>query len=308
MKGKFENVVLIDVDGDRHENVIGIDAPECLEKRIYKVQKTYTGKTSCGKHSVGKLHEWWEKAYERKKYNVRNGQSGLEDHTNALGSLNDIPTELEEENRAQQSAQSPASSVSGDSNIQKQNSSTIDTSDNYSGGTYRNCGTESPFVESDKKLSNESFSPPRNGDQEFSWTTSNCDPYSSYLQHGRMGSNGNEKLQSKEPSMPISVFLVLCMQRLPCMVSCMLLLLLPPLNTIPKLSEEKQVGDGVIRYDVEAGTVVDKYSSVKTQLGGMPVVSSKDYCNKEKTITGKSSHYDVTQIKQISYWRRDIKY
>ncbi|MBA0602504.1 hypothetical protein Gorai_002684 [Gossypium raimondii] len=148
MKGKFENVVLIDVDGDRHEIVIGIDAPECLEKGIYKVQKTYTGKTSCGK------------SYERKKYNVRNGQSGLEDHTNALGSVNDIPTELEEENRAQQSAQIPASSVSGDSNIQKQNSSTIDTSDNYSGGTYRNCGTESPFVESDKKLNNESFSPP----------------------------------------------------------------------------------------------------------------------------------------------------
>ncbi|MBA0816011.1 hypothetical protein Gohar_000720 [Gossypium harknessii] len=212
------------------------------------------------KDSVGKLHEWWEKAYKRKKYNVRNGQSGLEDHTNALGSLNDIPTELEEENRAQQSAQSPASSVSGDSNIQNQNSSTIDTSDNYSGGTYRNCGTESPFVESDKKLNNESFSPPRNGDQEFSWATSNCDPYPSYLQHGRMGSNGNEKLQSKEPSMPIS------------------------------------------------GTVVDKYSSVKTQLGGMLVVSSKDYCNKEKAIIGKSSHYDVTQIKQISYWRRDIKY
>ncbi|MFQ6668035.1 hypothetical protein Gotur_033851 [Gossypium turneri] len=207
MKGKFENIVLIDVDGDRHENVIGIDAPECLEKGIYKVQKTYTGKTSYGKllehwqqhqpdlqaqpiqlsiktfwfspesldsssengcsdyelmkDSVGKLHEWWEKAYKRKKYNVRNGQSGLEDHTNALGSLNDIPTELEEENRAQQSAQSPASSVSGDSNIQNQNSSTIDTSDNYSGGTYRNCGTESPFVESDKKLNNESFSPPR---------------------------------------------------------------------------------------------------------------------------------------------------
>ncbi|MBA0702601.1 hypothetical protein Goari_005534 [Gossypium aridum] len=165
MKGKFENVVLIDVDGDRHENVIGIDAPECLEKRIYKSLDS-SSENGCSdyelmKDSVGKLHEWWEKAYERKKYNVRNGQSGLEDHTNALGSLNDIPTELEEENRAQQSAQSPASSVSGDSNIQKQNSSTIDTSDNYSGGTYRNCGTESPFVESDKKLNNESFSPPR---------------------------------------------------------------------------------------------------------------------------------------------------
>ncbi|PPS14013.1 hypothetical protein GOBAR_AA06564 [Gossypium barbadense] len=77
---------------------------------------------------------------------------------------------------------------------------------------------------------------------------------------------------------------------------------------IPKLSEEKQVGDGVIRYNVEARTIVDKYSSFKAQLGGMPVVSSKGYCNKEKVVTGKSSHYDVTQIKQISYWCKDIKY
>ncbi|KAH1031502.1 hypothetical protein J1N35_043676 [Gossypium stocksii] len=177
MKGKFENVVLIDVDSDRHENFIDIDAPE---------------------YSVGKLHEWWEKAYERKKYNVRNGQSGLEDHTNALGSLNDILAELEE-NRANKVLKAPHPQFQADVIFGR--------------------GTSIKG------------SPLRNGDQEFSWATSNCDSYPSYLQHGRMGSNGNDKLQSKDPSMPI-----------------------------PKISEEKQVGDGVIRYYVEAGTVVDKYS------------------------------------------------
>ncbi|XWS69599.1 hypothetical protein CRYUN_Cryun04dG0192600 [Craigia yunnanensis] len=405
MKRKFENGVLIDVDGDRCENVIIIDAYEsvgedlqgssgskggkrfpspgiisidddetdnmddpgiCVECsdldsdassskscpasdfmrksegldddecqfvrekkpafKLSKCKKTYTGKTPCGKRfglspesedsssesdcsdcelmegSVGKLREQWEKAFQRKKYNFRSGQSGLEDQTSASGSRNDTPPGVEQENRTQQHAETPTSSGSSDSNIQKQNSSALETnSDNYSRGTCLNRGTESPFVESEKKVDHESFSqskygptaeaqfsrvqadviferetfmkdpPSRDGDQEFSREPPNCDPYPSDLQHGKTGSNGKDKLQSKEPLM-----------------------------VIPKLSEEKQVDDGVTPSDVEVGTVFDESTSVKAPLGGMPVVSGKNYCDREKVVSGNSFQYDETQIRQSS--------
>ncbi|XVE91673.1 hypothetical protein REPUB_Repub01dG0030900 [Reevesia pubescens] len=402
IKGKFENVVLIDVDGDGFENVIIIDAPEpgeedlqgssrskrgkqflspgvisidddetdnvddpeiCVEcgdldsdassskscpapdlmrksagldddecqfiremKSVFKLskgKKTYTGKTSCGKRfglspesedsssecdcelmegSAGKLREQWEKAFQRKKYNVRNGQSGLEDQTSATVSSNDTPTGVEEENRTQQHAETSASSGSSVSNIQKQNSSAFQTNDgNYSGHTFVKRGTESPFVESDKKVDHESLSQPkygptaeaqfshvktdfvferetfkkdppsRDGDQEFPWAPSNCYPYPSDLQDGKMGPNAKEKLQSEEPVM-----------------------------SVPKLSKEKQVDDGVIPSDFEVGTVFDKSTSVKTPSGGIPVVSSKNYCDGEKVVSGDSSQYDETQIKSFT--------
>ncbi|XWS23054.1 hypothetical protein CRYUN_Cryun29cG0088700 [Craigia yunnanensis] len=404
MKGKFENPVLIDVDGDRCENVIIIDAPESVEEdlqgssgskggkrflsprvisvdddetdnmddpeicvecggdldsdassrkscpapdftrkstglddddcqfirekksvfKLSKCKKTYIGKTPCGKRfglspksedsssesdcsdcelmegSVGKLQEQWEKAFLRKRYNVRNGQSGLEDQTSASGSCNDTPSRVEDQNRSQQHAETPASSGSSNSNIQKQNSTAFETnSDNYLGGTCLNRGTKRPFVESDKKVDHESFSQAkygptaeaqfshvqvdfifgrgrfmkdlisRDGNQEFSQVPSNCDPYPSDLQHGKTIPNGKEKLQSKEPLMSIA-----------------------------KLSEEKQVDYGMTPSDVEIGTVFDESTSVKTPLGGMPVVSSKNYCDREMVVSGDSSQNDETQIKQ----------
>ncbi|XVF85761.1 hypothetical protein PTKIN_Ptkin17bG0143100 [Pterospermum kingtungense] len=400
MKGKFENVVLIDVDGDRFDNVIIIDAPEsegedlqgssgsegdkqfpspgvisiddddetdkmddpqnCVKRggdmdsddsrkncpapdfmrksagldddddcrfikvkksafKLSKCKKTYTGKTSCGKRfglspesedsssesdcelmedSVGKLQEEWEKAFQRKRYSVRNGQSGLEDETGALGTHNHTPAGVEETS-TQQYPETPASSGSSDSNIQKQNSSICETnSHNCLGGTCFNCGIERPFEESDKKV-DESFSQSkygptaeaqashvqadvifgreqfmkdplsRDGNQEFSQVPSNCDPYPSDLQHGKTVPNGKEELQSKEPSM-----------------------------SIPKLSEEKQVDDGIAPFDFEIGTVFDESASVKTPLGGMPVGSSMNYCDREKVAFEGSSWNNKTQIKQ----------
>ncbi|XWS34220.1 hypothetical protein CRYUN_Cryun21dG0021800 [Craigia yunnanensis] len=280
--------------------------------KLSKCKKTYIGKTPCGKRfglspesedspsesdcsdcelmegSVGKLQEQWEKAFQRKRYNVRNGQSGLEDQTSALGSRNDTPSGVEEEKRTQQHAETPASSGSSDSNILKQNSSAFETnSDNYLGGTCLNRGTERPFVESAKKVEHEAqFSHvqadvisgrerfmkvplSRDGNQEFFQAPSNCDPYPSDLQHGKTVPNGKEKLQSKEPLM-----------------------------SIPKLSEEKQVDDGITSSDVKVATVFDESTSVKTPLGGMPVVSSKNYCDRENAVSRDSSQNDETQIKQ----------
>ena len=183
-----------------------------------------------------------------------------------------------------------SSSGSSDSNIQKQNSSAFEiNSDNYLGGTCLNRGTERPFVESDKKVDHEAhFSRvqadvifgrerfmkvplSRDGNQEFFRVPSNCDPYPSDLQHGKTVPNGKEKLQSKEPLM-----------------------------SIPKLSEEKQVDDGVTPSDVEFGTVFDESTSVKTPLGGMAAVRSKNYCDREKIVSGNSFQYDETQIRQSS--------
>ncbi|XVF03142.1 hypothetical protein REPUB_Repub04eG0235400 [Reevesia pubescens] len=219
----------------------------------------------------------------------------------ASGSRNDTPPGVEEENRTQQHAETPVSSGSSDSNIQKQNCSAFEANrDDYS-GTSLNRGTESPFVESDKKVDHERFSqseygptaeaqfshvqadvifgretfmedpPSRDEYQEFPSAPSNCDPYQCDLQHGKADSNGKEKLQSKEPLM-----------------------------SIPKLSEEKQVDDGMILSDVEVGTINGESTSVKTPLGGMPVVGGKTYCDREKVISGDSSQYDETQIKQFS--------
>ncbi|XP_022776701.1 uncharacterized protein LOC111318230 [Durio zibethinus] len=406
MKGKFENVVLIDVDGDRCENVIIIDAPESVEEdlqgssrskggkqfpspgvisidddetddmgdpnvfvecggdldsdassskscpapdfpqksaglngeechffrekksafKLSKCKKTCT-EPPCGKRfglspesedsisesdcsdcevmegSAGKLREEWEKAFQRKKYNVRNGQSGLEDQNSASGLCNDTPG-VEGENQTKQHAETPASSGSSDSNIQKQNSSAFETHrDSYSRGTCLNCRTEGPSVESDKKIDHESFSQPkygpnaephfshvqadvifgtetfmknppsRDGDQEFPQASSNCEPYPSDLQHGKTGSNGQEKLQSKESLMSIA-----------------------------KYSDEKRVDLGMTPFDVEVGTVFDESSSVKIPLGGngMPVVRSKNYCDREKVLSRNSSQYDEIQVKQFS--------
>ncbi|XVE74388.1 hypothetical protein DITRI_Ditri12bG0013200 [Diplodiscus trichospermus] len=400
MKGKFENVVLIDVDGDRGENVIIIDAfesigedlqgssgskggtrfpssgvisidddetdhmddpeiffecgdldsdassskscpaPDILQKSaglnddecqfvsekksVFKssmCKKTYSGKAPCGKRfglspesedsssesdcsdcelmegSFGKLHEQWEKAFQRKKYNVRNGQSGLEDRTSASGSRNDTPPGVDQENRTQQHAQTPASSGSCDSSIQKQNSSAFETnSDNRSHGSCLNCAEESPFVESEKKVDNETFShskygptaeaqfshaqadviferetfmkdpPSSDGGREFSRAPSDCEPYPSGLQHGKMSSNGKEKLQSNESS-----------------------------GSVPQLSEETHA---MTSPEFEVGTVFYQPTSFKTPLRGMPVVSSKNYCDREKVVSGSSSQYDETQIKQ----------
>ncbi|XP_022727334.1 uncharacterized protein LOC111283165 isoform X2 [Durio zibethinus] len=403
MKGKFENVVLIDVDGDGCENVIIIDAfesvgedlqgssgskggkrfpspgvisidddetdtiddpeicvecgpsdsdassskscpaPDFMRKsaglyddecqfvrekksafKLSKCKKTYTGKTPCRKcfglspesedsssesdcsdcelmeGCFGKLREQWEKAFQQKKYSVRNGQSGLEDQTSASGSRNDTPPGVEQENRTQKHSETPSSSGSSGSNIQKQRSYAFETnSAYYSCRTCLNRGTENPFVESDKKVEHESFSqskygptaeaqfshvladviferetfmknpPSGDGDRVFAQAPSNRDPYPSDLQHGKKGSNGKEKLQSKEPLM-----------------------------SMPKLSEEKQVDDGMTPSVVEVETVFDQSSSVKTPLGGMPVVSNKNHCDREKVVSENSSECDETQITQ----------
>lgn len=402
MKGKFKNVDFIDVDGDRFDNVIIIDAPESLEEdlqgssgskggkqfssvgvisidddetdntddpqiyverggdlnndapsrenspvpdlmrksagldddcqfirvkkstyKLSKCKKTYTGKTSCGKRfglspesedsSSGndssdcelmgdsvELQEKWEKAFQRRRYNVGNGQSGLEDERSASGIRNHTLVGVEEENSVKLDADAPASSGSSDSNIQKQNSSAFETySHNYFGGTCLNCGTEKPFVESDKKVDHESFSHSKDGptaepqfshvqadvifgrerfmkdsismdgNEEFSWAPSNCDPYPSDLQHEKTVPNGEEKLQSEEPSM-----------------------------SIPKLSEEKQVDDGMAFSDFEVETVFDESTSVKTPLGGMPVLNYENNFDREKVVSGDYSPHDKIQVEQ----------
>ncbi|XVF43279.1 hypothetical protein PTKIN_Ptkin02bG0027600 [Pterospermum kingtungense] len=307
----------------------GLDDDECQfvrEKKSAfkqsKCKKTYAGKTPCGKRfglspesedgsfesdssdseivvgSVGKLREQWEKAFQRKKYNFRSGQSGLEDQTSASGSRSGSPPGADEENRTQQHAETPTSFGTSDSNIQKQDSSAFKAnSNNYSRGSCLNRGTESPFVQPEKQANDESFSkskygrtaeeqffhvhsdavfegetfmgnPPLDVDLEFSQASSNCGPYPSDSQHGRMGSNGKEKVQSKEPLMPI-----------------------------PKLSEVKQVNDDVSPSDVDVGTVFNKSTSVKP-LAGIAVVSGKSYCDREKVVSGSNSHCDETQIKQ----------
>ncbi|XVF43278.1 hypothetical protein PTKIN_Ptkin02bG0027600 [Pterospermum kingtungense] len=235
----------------------GLDDDECQfvrEKKSAfkqsKCKKTYAGKTPCGKRfglspesedgsfesdssdseivvgSVGKLREQWEKAFQRKKYNFRSGQSGLEDQTSASGSRSGSPPGADEENRTQQHAETPTSFGTSDSNIQKQDSSAFKAnSNNYSRGSCLNRGTESPFVQPEKQANDESFSkskygrtaeeqffhvhsdavfegetfmgnPPLDVDLEFSQASSNCGPYPSDSQHGRMGSNGKEKAES----------------------------------------------------------------------------------------------------------------
>ncbi|WRX14259.1 hypothetical protein QQP08_006746 [Theobroma cacao] len=401
VKGKLENVVLIDVEGDICENVIIIDASESVEEgssgsgggkrfpspgvisidddetdnmddpkicaecggdldsdasssksspapdfmhksvgldddecqvirekksafKLSKCKKTYTGKTPCGKRfglspesedsssgsdcsdcelmegSVGKLREQWEKAFQRKKCNARNGRSGLEDQSSASGSHNNTPATVHEENRTEQCAETPVSSGSSYSNIQKQNTSAFETSsDKYTGGTSPHPGMGSPFVKFDKKVDHESFSwskygptaeewfshvkddvifgretnmkdpPLRDGDQDSCQVPLNSDPHSSNLHQRNRGSNGKEKLQSKEPS-----------------------------ASIPKLSEEKQVDNGVTPSEIKVGTVFDEPSSVKTSFVKMPVVGSEIYSDREKVLSGDSSQYDETQIKQ----------
>ncbi|KAL4278977.1 hypothetical protein GQ457_03G026860 [Hibiscus cannabinus] len=373
MKGKFENVVFIDVDGDRFENAIIIDSPEsveedlqvssgskggkhfpapgvisiddddesdkmddpeiCVERggdfdsdassrkscpapdfkqkstglddddcwfirekksafKLSKCKKTYAGKTPCGKRfglgpefedsssesdfsdceliegSVGKFQEQWKKASQRRRYNVRNGQSGLDDQTSGSGSHNGTAPGVGE-NMSQQYAETPGSSGSGDSNLQKQNSPAFETNnDNFMDDICLNRGTERPFVESEKKDDRESFSPSKyvptteaqfshvqadifgrerfmkgplswDSNQEFSQAPSNCDPYPSDLQHGNTVANGKEKQQFEEPLMPI-----------------------------PKSSEEKQVnGDSSRDRDSSQvnGTQIRQSSSVAEQ-------------------------------------------
>ncbi|KAK8495737.1 hypothetical protein V6N12_073067 [Hibiscus sabdariffa] len=393
MKGKFDNVVFIDVDCDSFENVIIIDAPETLEEdlqgssgsrggkhfhapgiisidddetdkmddpeicecggdldsdassrkscpkhdfkqksrglddddcwfirekkpafNLSKCKKTYAGKTPCGKRyglspesedsssesdysdceliegSVGKVQEQWEKASRRRKYNVRNGQSGLEDQTSSSGSRNGSPSGVGE-NMSQQYAETPASSGSSDSNIQKQNSSAFEiNSDNYPDDSCLNLGTERPFVESEEEVDYESFSQAKYGPtaeaqfshvqadvilgrerfrkgplardrtEEFSRAPSNCDPYPSDLQHGKTVANGKEKLISKEPLM-----------------------------SSPKSSEEKLVDNAMNLVDVEVGTLFDESTSAKTPSDGIRVVSSND---------GGCSQNSETQIRQ----------
>ncbi|GMI83437.1 hypothetical protein like AT1G69060 [Hibiscus trionum] len=395
MKGKFENVVFIDVDGDRFENVIIIDAPESVEEdlqgssgskggkhfpapgvisidddesdkiddpeicvecggdfdsdassrkscpaphskqkstelhdddcwfvrekksafKLSKCKKTYAGKTPCGKRfglspesedsssesdysdceliegSVGKFQQQWEKASQRRRYNVRNGQSGLDDQTSGSGSHNGTPPGVGE-NMSHQSTETPASPGSGDSDLQKQNSPAFETnSDNFLDDICLNRGTERPFVESEKKDYRERFSPSKYGptteaqfshvqadifgrerfmkgrlswdsNPEFSRAPSNCDPYPSDLQHGNTVANGKEKQQSKEPLMPI-----------------------------PKSSEEKQVDNDMNPVDVEVGTLFDESTSVKTPLDGIQVVNCKT-CDRD------SSQVNGTQIRQ----------
>ncbi|KAE8681995.1 Chaperone DnaJ-domain superfamily protein, putative isoform 3 [Hibiscus syriacus] len=389
MKGKFGNVAFIDVDGDRFENIIIIDAPESVEEclqgfsgpssgkhfpapdiisidddetdkmdnpeickcggdldseassrkscpasdfklkstglddddcwfirekrpafKLSKCKKTYAGKTPFGKRfglspesedsssesdysdceliegSVGKFQEQWEKASRRRQYNIRNGQSGLEDQTSGSGSRNDTPPGVGE-NASQQYAETPASSGSSGSSLQKQNSPTFEIdSDNYQDDTCLNRGTERPFVESDDKVDPESLSRSkygptaeaqffhvqadvifgrerfvkvplsRNRNEEFSWTPSNFDPYPSDLQHGNTFANGEEKLQSKESS------------------------------------EEKPVEKDVNPVDVEVRTLFDESTSVKTPLDGIRVVSSKRFCDVD------SFQNNGTQIRQ----------
>ncbi|MBA0624550.1 hypothetical protein Godav_009893 [Gossypium davidsonii] len=395
-KGKFENVVFIDVDGDRFENVVIIDAPESVEEnlqrssgskggkhffspsvisidddetdkiddpeicvepagdldsdassrkscpapnfmkkstgldddddcsfirekkpafKLSKCKKTYAGKTPCGKRfglspdsedsssesdcsdceviegSIGKLKEQWEKAFQRKRYNVRNGQSGSEDQTSASVSRNGTPGVGE--NRSQQYAGTSAFSGSSDSNIQKQKSPAFETnSDSYFDDTCLD-RTERPFVGSEKKVGHENFSQSkyrptaeaqfshieadvifgrerfmevplsRDRNQEFSRAPSKFDPCQSDLQHENTVANEKEKLQSKEPLM-----------------------------SSPKSSEEKQVENDMNPVDVEVGTLFDESTSVKTPLDGIPVTSSKIYCD------GGSSQNDETRIQQ----------
>ncbi|XP_039014002.1 uncharacterized protein LOC120143850 isoform X2 [Hibiscus syriacus] len=397
MNGKFENVVFIDVDGDRFENVIIIDAPESVEDdlqgssgskgdkhfpapdvisidddesdkmdepeicvecgddfysdassrkscpvpdfkqkptglddddcwfirekkpafKLSKCKKTYAGKTSCGKRfglspesedsssesdysdceviegSVGKFQEQWEKTSQRRRYNFRNGQSGLEDQTSGSGSHNDTPPGVGE-NMSQQYSETPATSGSSDSNIQKQNSSAFETNnDDFLDDICLNRGIERPFVESEKKDERESFSQPNYGltpeakfshvqsdihgrerfmkgplswdsNQEFSRSPSNGDPPSD-LQHGNTVANGKEKQQSKEPLM-----------------------------SIPKSLEEQEVDNGLNSVVIKVGTLFDESTSAKIPLDGIRVVSSKNYCD------GDNSQVNGTQTRQSS--------
>ncbi|KAK9046711.1 hypothetical protein V6N11_052592 [Hibiscus sabdariffa] len=378
MKGKFENVVFIDVDGDRFENAIIIDSPEsveedlqvssgskggkhfpapgvisidddddesdkmddpeiCVERggdfdsdassrkscpapdfkqkstglddddcwfirekksafKLSKCKKTYAGKTPCGKRfglgpefedsssesdfsdceliegSVGKFQEQWKKASQRRRYNIRNGQSGLDDQTSGSGSHNGTPPGVGE-NMSQQYAETPRSSGSGDSNLQKQNSPAFETNnDNFMDDICLNRGTERPLVESEKKDDRESFSPSKyvptteaqfshvqadifgrerfmkgplswDSNQEFSQAPSNCDPYPSDLQHGNTVANGKEKQQFEEPLMPI-----------------------------PKSSEEKQVNGDSSQVN---GTQIRQSSSVAEQSNINSMSNSK---------------------------------
>ncbi|KAK8643443.1 hypothetical protein V6N13_012742 [Hibiscus sabdariffa] len=303
----------------------GLDDDDCWfireKKPAFKLsqcKEAYAGKTPCGKHhglspesedsssesdysdceliegSVGKVQEQWEKASRRRKYNVRNGQSGLEDQTSSSGSRNGSPSGVGE-NMSQQYAETPASSGSSDSNIQKQNSSAFEiNSDNYPDDSCLNLGTERPFVESEEEVDYESFSQAKYGptaeaqfshvqadvilgrerfrkgplardrNEEFSRAPSNCDPYPSDLQNGNTVANGKEKLISKELLM-----------------------------SSPKSSEEKLVDNAMNLVDVEVGTLFNESTSAKTPLDGVQVVSSKSFCD------GDGSQKSETQMRQF---------
>ncbi|OMO93606.1 hypothetical protein CCACVL1_06437 [Corchorus capsularis] len=244
--------------------------------------------------SFGKLREQWEKAFQ-KKNNARNGQSDLEDQTSASGSHGDTPPTVEE-NRTEQCVETPESCGLSDSNTQKQNSSAFKTSaDKHSGGSHVNHEMRSPFVASDEKINHENFSqskygptveaqyshvqtddmmkdppPSVDGGQEFHWAPLNSDPYTSDLHHGKTGSNGKEKLQSEEPSMPI-----------------------------PKFSEERQVEDHMTPSNIRVGTSFHKFAYDKAPLGNVPLVSNNSNFDRENVVSGSGdgSQYAETQIK-----------
>ncbi|GMY25801.1 hypothetical protein FCV25MIE_21043 [Fagus crenata] len=117
--------------------------------------------------SCGKLHEQWKKAYLKRKHDLHNGQSGLDDQTSFSGSHADTRTDFEEVNRTEKQPEVPVCSSSSSQDHEKENLSAFFASgDGYMGGTSFSPGMESPFEKSDQRLAED---PPLNYERQSSY-------------------------------------------------------------------------------------------------------------------------------------------
>ena len=71
--------------------------------------------------SVGKLREQWERAYFRRKYDLRTAKSDLGDQPSASASNTDTCPDTEEENMTEQHQETPVCSSSSNENSEKEN-------------------------------------------------------------------------------------------------------------------------------------------------------------------------------------------
>ncbi|KAG2702545.1 hypothetical protein I3843_06G088600 [Carya illinoinensis] len=181
----------IDLDGDEcwvvHEKGSSFRLSQCKKK-------TYSDQSACRNHyglyfeaetgssesdssdselmegSFGKIHEQWQKASLKRKHDIRNGQSGLDDQTSISGSHTGNHTNIEVDNRSEKHPEVPVSSSSSSELYEKENfSSFFGSGGGYNEGTSFNPAMEGPFV----KFS-QSFHQTSTDDPPFSYDWLRC--------------------------------------------------------------------------------------------------------------------------------------
>ncbi|KAF5443457.1 hypothetical protein F2P56_036011 [Juglans regia] len=103
--------------------------------------------------SFGKIHEQWQKASLKRKHDIRNGQSGLDDQTSISGSHIGNRTNIEVDNRTEKHPEVPVSSSSSSELYEKENlSSFFGSGGGYNEGTSFNPAMEGPSVKFNQRV------------------------------------------------------------------------------------------------------------------------------------------------------------